>query len=414
MRTKNTFSILFFLRTSRGKNKRAAIYARITVNGQRTEISTKCDVEATAWNAASGMAKGTRDEIKELNTYLEHLRGKIFSSYQDLLLRKKAVTAEGVKNNFLGIEEEQHSLGSLMDFHNSEMKSVLEWGTLKNYLTTAKLVRKYLKEKFRLSDILLTELNYKFIFGFEQFCKNHKPEKKHFKPCGHNTALKHIERLRKMTNLAIKHEWLEKDPFIQYKSSFLKTERGFLTADELATVEEKQFSFPRLDFVRDLFVFACYTGIAYMDVMNLSRDNVSLGIDSNTWIFYKRVKTKKSSSATAKVPLLHKALEILKKYERHPLSISRGTLFPSISNQKLNSYLKEIADLCGINKNLTFHLARHTFATTVTLSNGVPIETVSKMLGHTSIRTTQIYAKVIEKKISDDMNRLKEVLTQAS
>ncbi len=235
MRTNNTFRILFFLRKSRGKNNRAAIYVRITVNGQRTEISTKSDVEATAWNAASGIAKGTRDEIKELNTYLEHLRSKIFSSYQDLLLRKKSVTAEGVKNNFLGIEEEQHSLGSLMDFHNSEMKSVLEWGTLKNYRTTAKLVRKYLKEKFRLSDILLIELNYKFIFGFEQFCKHHKPEKKHFKPCGHNTALKHIERLRKMTNLAIKHEWLEKDPFVQYKSSFLKTERGYLTANELAT-----------------------------------------------------------------------------------------------------------------------------------------------------------------------------------
>ena len=184
-------------------------------------------------------------------------------------------------------------------------------------------------------------------------------------------------------------------------------ERGYLTREELSFIEDKVFAISRLEWVRDLFVFSCYTGLAYTDLMQLRPSNLIIGIDGKYWIKTLRQKT----DIPVNVPLLPKAMELLKKYQQHPKAVVKGTLFPVISNQKLNSYLKEIADLVGINKDLTFHLARHTFATTVTLSNGVPIETVSKMLGHTKITTTQIYAKVIEKKVGEDMQLLENKLS---
>ncbi len=216
--------------------------------------------------------------------------------------------------------------------------------------------------------------------------------------------MKHIERLRKMVSLAFKMEWLDKDPFIKFEAKYEKKERGFLTLEELQSIENKVFMIQRLQLIKDLFVFSCYTGLSYGDVMNLTTDNICKGIDGKQWIYSKREKT----NVPVKIPILSKALDIIKKYESHPNRINKQTLFPTISNQKLNSYLKEIADVCSIQKNLTFYIARHTFATTVTLSNGVPIETVSKLLGHSKITTTQIYAKVIERKVSEDMERLEQ------
>jgi integrase len=207
-----------------------------------------------------------------------------------------------------------------------------------------------------------------------------------------------------MINLGQRLGWITQNPFDSYKLSFRKVDRGFLTEKELQTIETKELGIERLQTVRDVFVFGCYTGLSYIDAINLRTDEINVGIDGQYWIFSKRQKT----DTKLRIPLLPKALGIFEKYRKHPKSISRDKVFPLISNQKLNSYLKEIADLCGIKKNLTFHLARHTFATTVTLSNGVPIETVSQVLGHKSISTTQIYAKVLEKKISEDMGQLRK------
>ncbi len=209
-----------------------------------------------------------------------------------------------------------------------------------------------------------------------------------------------------MINMAIRNEWIERDPFAKFQARFIRNDREFLSQEELAAIEVKEFKILRLQWAKDLFVFSCYTGLAYCDVMGLTKENISIGIDGDYWIMTSRKKT----NQPVRVPLLPKALELIEKYKSHPKALVMGTVFPVLSNQKLNAYLKEIADLCGITKNLTFHLARHTFATTVTLTNGVPIETVSKMLGHTSIRTTQIYAKVIEGKISEDMKKLKSRL----
>jgi len=199
-------------------------------------------------------------------------------------------------------------------------------------------------------------------------------------------------------------DWLSKDPFAKFKQHFDKVERFYLTKEELAAIEKKQFTIERLQTVKDLFLFSCYTGLAYIDTMNLTTENIIKGIDGNDWLITSRQKT----DTDVRVPLLPQAEALIKKYKNHPKASNHGTLFPVISNQKTNSYLKEIADLCNINKAITFHIARHTFATTITLSNGVPIESVSKMLGHTTIRSTQVYAKVVEQKLSEDMLNLRK------
>jgi len=272
-------------------------------------------------------------------------------------------------------------------------------------MTTQRYVKEFLKSRLKTSDLLLAHLSYKFLADFEHYLRSYTPLD-HHTSMGNNTVMKHIERLRKMINVAIKNEWLERDPFAKFQAKFIRNDREFLSQDDLEKIEAKEFKVLRLQWAKDLFIFSCFTGLAYCDVMRLTPQNISLGIDGEYWIMTSRKKT----NQPVRVPLLPKALNIVEKYRNHPRALASGTLFPNLSNQKINAYLKEIADLCSIEKNLTFHLARHTFATTVTLTNGVPIETVSKMLGHTSIRTTQIYAKVIENKVSQDMLSLRAVL----
>lgn len=285
------------------------------------------------------------------------------------------------------------------------MAHKLHKDTLRSYKTSQRYILEFIKGKYKTSDVYLENLNYQFIIGFENFLRNYAC-KKSLRKIGNNTTIKHIKRLRKMINMAIALEWLNKDPFIKFKAKLEKREREFLTQIELKFIEDYESKISRLDLVKDLFLFSCYTGIAYADIMELTNKNILKGIDGNLWIETTRVKTK----TTVRLPLLEVPETILSKYKTDIRAIAIDKLFPKISNQKLNSYLKEIADLCGIKKNLTFHMARHTFATTVTLTNGVPIESVSKMLGHTKLTTTQIYAKVVESKVSDDMNHLRSIL----
>lgn len=405
MKTTNTFGIVFYLRKYKGKDGKAPIYVRITVDGKRTDVSLKRDISTNNWNDAKGLAKGKTDEIRNLNTYLEQIRSRLVECYQELQLKKKLITADLIKNKFCGVEEKEHSLISLFDYHNKKTENTLEWGTLKNYYTTKRYVQEFLKSKFNASDIYLSLLDYKFLADFERFMKTYVPKDQKL-PCGQNTIMKHIERLRKVVNMSIKNDWLERDPFHKFKPVFLKTTRQFLTSDELSSIEQKYFKIERLEYAKDLFIFSCYTGLAYIDVFELTPQNITLGIDGGYWITTIRHKT----DIPVRIPLLSKPLEIIEKYKTNPRVIAAGKLLPVYSNQKLNAYLKEIADLCGIEKPLTFHIARHTFATTITLTNGVPMETVSKLLGHTSIRTTQIYAKVIEQKVSEDMNTLRSKL----
>lgn len=405
MRTTNSFGIHFILRLNKEKNGSAPVYARISVNGERIEMLLRKVVKISDWHPVKGLAKPKNVELKSLNNYLEQTRGMLSGIYQELSLTNQLITPNLVKNRFLGIEEQKHTLTSLMDYHNLHMIEVLATGTMKNYYTTEKYLKEFVAKQFKKDDMYLTELNYEFITHFEYFLRKHQP-KDHQKGMTNNGVMKHLERFRKVIRLGVKMEWLDKDPFVMFKLKFNKVERGFLTREELFAIEDKEINIPRIQFARDVFVFSCYTGMAYIDVMQLTPHNVIKGIDGNQWIKTLREKT----DTAVNVPLLPKALAIVEQYKNHQRSVAHGTLFPGISNQKLNSYLKEIGDICGIHKNLTFHLARHTFATSVTLSNGVPIESVSKMLGHTSIRTTQIYAKVVEHKVSFDMDVLKNKL----
>lgn len=406
MRSNSTFGIQFVIRGDKGRNDgRATVFARVSVNGRRCEISLKKKVSAHLWDNVKGRAKGTREETRRLNAHIERVRTIIADGYHQLIEQKKAVTVESVKSLFLGEEDERITLLWLTDYHNREMKGKLAHGTMKNYHTTQGYIRIFLKERYRRTDMALSELNYAFIVDFETFLRNYQPKDYH-KPLNNNGIMKHIERLCKMVNMAVKMDWLAKDPFAKFRKHFDKVERQCLTQAELSAIAAKDFSIERLCTVRDMFLFSCYTGLAYIDLVNLAPDNIVKGMDGGLWIATHGEKT----DTAVRVPLLPQARELIERYSGHPMAVNSGRVFPVISNQRMNGYLKEIADLCEITKTLMFHIARHTFATTVTLSNGVPIESVSKMLGHTSIRTTQIYAKVVESKLSEDMGRLREKL----
>jgi len=399
-----TFGVLFYLKTQKTSMQgKAPICARVTVNGKRTEISVKRSVNANEWDERKGMAKGSRKETVELNMFLNQFKAKIINTYQQMLLNDVAIDGPAIRDKVVGTDHLAPTLLSLIEYHNEQQEIKLAPGTMKNYYTTQRYIEKFLREKYYRNDLILSQLTYKFILDFERYLFNYVP-KDHQKPLNNNGIMKHIERLRKMINMAVKLDWLSKDPFASFKKHFDKVDRESLNNKELISLANKEFTIERLRHVRDMFLYSCYTGLSYIELAELTTDKIVTGIDGGLWISTSRAKT----DTGVRVPLLPQAIELMEKYRDDPRALNNGTVFPVISNQRMNGYLKEIADICGITKTLTFHIARHTFATTVTLSNGVPIESVSKMLGHTSIRTTQIYAKVVEFKLSEDMNNLKQ------
>ena len=405
MKTANaTFGVLFYLKTQKTTTQgKAPICARVTVNGKRTEISVKRSVSANEWDVRKGIAKGSRKEAVELNMFLNQFKAKIINAYQQMVLNDTIIDGPAIRDKVLGKNQNSPTLVTLMEYHNEQQLHKLAPGTMKNYYTTQRYVKKFLMEKLYRNDIALSQLTYKFILDFEHYLFNYVP-KDHQKPLNNNGIMKHIERLRKMINMAVKLDWLNKDPFASFKKHFDKVERESLNIHELTALADKELSIDRLRHVRDMFLFSCYTGLSYIELAELTPNKIITGLDGGLWISTSRAKT----DTGVRVPLLPKAIDLMEKYRDDSRALNNGTVFPVISNQRMNSYLKEIADLCGIAKILTYHIARHTFATTTTLSNGVPIESVSKMLGHTSIRTTQIYAKVVEQKLSEDMNNLKQ------
>jgi site-specific recombinase XerD len=408
MKSQNTFAILFWINTSRAKDGVANLYARVTVNQKRANISLTHSISINKWDATKKRSKGTDARAKQLNIYLDQTYTKLFQIYQDLTYKEELVTAKIIKAKFIGDDEKSKSLLDLIEYHSKKIANTLAVGSIRNFGVTENYLNKFLQKEKKTTDIYLKRLDYKFLVDFENYLANVWPVG-HPKALSQNTIMKHIQRLRKMVTLAYHLEWLERDPFARWKPIYEKKEREFLSENELNNMELQEFQQERLERVRDLFVFSCYTGISYIDIMNLTEDNILLGIDGGNWIFTRRQKTK----SKVKIPLLEKAQELVNKYKDHPMAIVSGTLFPKITNEKLNAYLKDVAFVCGIKKNLTFHMARHTFATTITLSNGVPIETVSKLLGHSKIATTQIYARVLENKISEDMTKLKSLLSNS-
>ena len=402
MRTSSTFSILFWVYGKRAVNNKANIYIRVTLNGKRVNISLKKKINISTWDEKLQRASGTDKDSRILNLYLNEVQSKVYRIYEDFKRDEVPFTSQMVKAKFLGEDKTRFSFQNLVDYYNEKIQHKLHRNTMGQYKTSQRYMMEYILKEYKLTDIPLFNLEYGFIVGFEDFLRSYVPKSGQSK-IGNNTAMKHIKRLRRMVTLAYRMKWIERDPFVNFKMKIEKKERGFLTDFELLSIEDLSSSIERLMVVKDLFVFSCYTGISYVDIVQLNEDNIVMGIDGSPWIMAERVKT----GAPFKIPLLPKAAILIDKYKDHYRTNDTSNLLPKLSNQKLNSYLKEIADLCGIKKNLTFHMARHTFATTVTLSNGVPIETVSKLLGHTKLSTTQIYARVVERKVSDDMALLK-------
>lgn len=402
MRTSSTFSILFWVYGKRAVNNKANIYIRVTLNGKRVNISLKRKVNISTWGEKLQRAIGTDKDSRILNLYLNEVQSKVYRIYEDFKREEVPFTSQMVKAKFLGEDKTRFSFQELIDYYNEKMRHKLHKNTMGQYKTSQRYMMEFILKEYKLVDIPLSNIEYSFIIGFEDFLRSYVPKSGQSK-IGNNTAMKHIKRLRRMVTLAYRMKWIDRDPFVNFKMKIEKKERSFLTDFELLSIEDLSSSIERLMVVKDLFVFSCYTGISYVDIVHLSEDNIVIGIDGSPWIMAKRAKT----GALFKIPLLPKAAILIDKYKDHYRTNGTSNLFPKLSNQKLNSYLKEIADLCGIKKNLTFHMARHTFATTVTLSNGVPIETVSKLLGHIKLSTTQIYARVVERKVSDDMALLK-------
>ena len=403
MQTNNTFGIIFYTRKSRHDVNKLDIYARITINQKRSEMSLKRSIPVYNWDVPKNRVRGNTAEIRILNKYLDHVYRQLLDCHKQLLEEHLMVTSRAIKARYLGEDNNHKTLKELIAYHNTNMITVLKPGTMKNYYTTEKYLNKFMLAKKRVDDVYLMQLNYRFICDFEQYLRMYKNEKDVLS-LTNNGVMKHLERLKKMVNLAVKLEWLPKNPFQKFQLKFEKYDRQYLSERELERIENTYFNQDRLERVKDIFLFSCYTGLSYIDVKELTAHQIVLGIDHRHWIHTKREKT----SELVKVPLLPKAYEIVKKYKSW-LKITRTEkLLPLLSNQLTNKYLKEIAKACGVHKHITFHVARHTFATTVMLSNGVPIETVSKLLGHTNLTTTQIYARVIETKISEDMDDLLE------
>ena len=396
---KSTFRILFYLKKNQlKKNGNAVIMVRITVDGEQTQFSSKLDIDPDTWDVSSGRVIGRSAQSNQLNRLLDDIRANINMHYNRLMSCDGYVQPQKIRNIFLGVEEKADTLVSLFTQHNEQYK--LKVGmtsthkTYSRYELTKQRVIDFIQKRFKRNDIAIKEITTVFIEDFYLYIRNNTE-------CSHNSTIKFVQRLKTVLIYARNSGITFLDPFANYKLSFERTDRGYLDQSEIDLIYNKEFISERLSHVRDVFIFSCYTGLSYVDVCKLTRDDIKMGFDGNIWIMTKRHKTNVDSN----IRLLDVPKSILIKYEN---SLPNGKLLATVSNQKSNEYLKEIASICGINKKITFHLARHSFATTICLSNGVPIETVSKMLGHTNIKTTQIYARITDMKMSNDM----EILAQ--
>ncbi|MBS1666290.1 MAG: site-specific integrase [Bacteroidetes bacterium] len=405
-----SFGLYFYLRKPKDFiDGDVPIYLRITINGSVTELSTKRRYHPSKWNKTAGRAEGKTEEAKSLNAFLDVIQQKVYETRRKLMEDDRPITAENIKIVLQGgeINDKRYMLMEIFQKHNEQMASLVgrEFApaTLTRHETSYRHTLSFLQWKYKVSDIDILKLDYEFISDYEYWLKSTRK-------CEHNTTIKYLSNLRKIVNKCVRSGWLQRDPFLGFKMTKREVERTALTQLELDNMFEKQFQAERLNIVKDIFLFSCYTGLAYADVKKLKQSEVVDGIDSKQWLVYRRMKT----DTVARIPLLPISIKIMQKYKAHPICMGNNHLLPVFSNQRMNAYLKEIADLCGISKTLTYHIARHTFATTITLSNGVPIETVSKMLGHRNLKTTQHYAKILDRKISDDMKLLCDKLSLAS
>lgn len=400
------YSVSFWLNPNRQKDGNSKLCIRISVDGKRSEISTNYFIAKSDWDNRRMRVKQNAKYSILINGFLDHASNEIKKHFLFHAANGQTITAQRLKDLYQGKTEVRtpKTVLDAFEYHSIKMQEKIKIGkvaktTLAKYNYCQTKVENFMKHQFKKTDMPLEKLNMKFITEFEHYLMVNERMQT-------NSAHKYITNFKRIMNVAVSLEWIVKNPFDNFRCSYTNPEREILTQAELDTIQYMEMPVPRLAEVRDVFLFCCYTGFAYSDIYRFESNVLTIGMDGEYWLSTLRQKTGTRES----VPLLPVAMEIINRYEEHPECVRYNKLLPVNSNQKYNAYLKEIANLCGIKKNLTSHMARHTFATTVTLSNGVPLETVSRMLGHTKISTTQIYAKVLDNKVSQDMQSLKDKL----
>ena len=394
---RNTLSVLFIIKKAKLlKNGEAPICMRITVNKRVVEVMIKRSIPVDLWNQKKECSKGKDRVATELNHYINTVRAKVLQIHRELEIDNKPITADIIKDCFYGRDKVQRSLLEVYAEHNEKCRALIgkEYteSTVTKYDTSINRLKEYIRSCYHRDDIMLAELDGQFIRDFDFWLKTDKH-------CQNNSALKHLKNLKKVVRIALANDWIKKDPFygIHFKQEEVNVE--FLSREELDILMNKEFAIKRLEQVRDIFVFCCFTALAFVDVQQLSREHLIKDNNGALWIRKARQKTNQMCN----IPVLSIPQRILRKYQDNAECIKKGVLLPVISNQRMNAYLKEIADLCGITKRLTTHVARHTAATVVFLANDVSMENVSKILGHSNIRMTQHYAKVLDSSIMRDM-----------
>lgn len=397
---KQTFCILFWLRKSRTLEEMAPLYCRVTIQGQRYEIPLNCRIKPKNWHTTAQRSIGRTSADREANRLIDDTTIKVEEARQSILAKGYALTIDNFRLCYQAEENEYTTISKLFDYHAIIDRKNLTEGSYMGYIVTRRHLMNYVRIKYHTADYNITAIDKSFVQEFFAYLQGYRREGNTV--CHTNGALKHIVRFRRVMNLALQNEWISRNPVNLLTARKEKVEIGFLTEKEVQLLQEAELK-PHLIIVRDIFIFAVYTGLAYADIARLRIDNITIGIDRSQWLNIHRQKTK----VRCPIPLLQPAEDIIARYTSYHENKPSANIFPVPTNQAVNRYLKQIALEAGIDKNLTFHMARHTFATTVTLSHNIPIETVSKMLGHTSLSTTQIYAKVVDNKISEDMAALR-------
>ena len=399
---RRTFGLLFYIRRDKTNKKgEAPVFMRLTINGERADASIKRFIEPHAWNSAKGKANEKSRGGKDLNLYLDAISANILRIQRDLELDKKEVSAQIILNRYLGKEQsDRHTLMEVFRAHNEKCRALsgisLAPGTVIRYETSLRLTEAFLRTTYKKEDCYLDEITHQFVEDYDFYLRT-------VRRCCHNTTTKYLLNFKKIIRIALAKGWMKKDPFAQVHFHFEPVEREFLEKQELKVLLNKEITITRLAQVRDIFCFCCLTGLAFMDVQQLKPEHLVADIHGKIWIRKARQKTKNMCN----IPLLDEAQKIINRYRDHPYCQTHGVLLPVCSNQKMNSYLKELADICGIRKNLSTHCARHTFAT-LTLASGATIDNVAKMLGHANVNMTRRYAKVLDSSIMRDMEVVAE------
>jgi site-specific recombinase XerD len=400
MKVNEDLSILFWLnRQKASKDGQVPIWVRITINGNRDGFSSGKKILPDAWDEKAAIAGMNCPDYKLINSYVAKTRVELERHYNQLVAVNRKVTAAMVKEAYMPKQVLQKSLMQAFKLHNDEFaervsKNKGTNGTLARYERLKDKVQDFLKKKFKMADMPLEDIEMVFAVNFFHYLT--------MENIGDNTAMKYVKTLKQIIDRAIDEGWIKHNTISGFKCTYIDPDRETLEMHELVGMYEKEIAIERLAEVRDVYVFCCFTGYAYETVYNLEPANIFKGLDGKLWI----TKDRKKTGVEETVPLLPIALEIIGKYKNHPYCVSENKLLPVNSNVRYNAYIKEVATICGIKKELTTHTARHTFATTVTLENDVPIETVGKMLGHKDLRSTQKYAKITKRKISNNMMAL--------